>query len=594
MTLPGHILPSVFVDNITESGFSGLLVANEVPERRSNEADSGGAFRLDVLCTNGNNVDTANTVIYVDGTAAYNAGAGFVNGYTGTLTHLPITAPLLADWQMELAGTSSWTAVNGASLSKQSGSPGGSGSQVLRIAHTSVFRPGAQQAGIVTSGKTYRVTGYARSDGSATPQIIFGAVIVWTGTNSHTNWQTFDFEVTSTVTGTMTLEAVTGVPTQYTEFDDVEIREVGTDWRWEIQAPAAWSSEQVITIRVVSQDDGGPVDTVDFTYLFTVADTTAPTITSVVARDHSTLRVTFSEAMTAVSANATGDALNPASYGLEFIPATDRQAAVWAVVSSVSEIATHIFDLTVDMPLTFTKTYRLTATATDDSGNPLSPIANSYDFTSWEPPGWEKVNAPDFYLDYFSQDMRDRDTGDFERLCSILQDQWEYQIYDAYRFPADVFDHNTALEDQVDLMLADLGNPFDFDLTLDQKRALLELLTPIYKLKGTEPGILLLTDFFTDVIITDVRPFTETSWIMGVSLMGVDTFMGPSLAANLYSFEVLVDSALTNEQRNQLISLIDYIKVAHEHAFIVEPAEPTHLDHWEMGFSEMGVNTLVH
>jgi phage tail-like protein len=594
MTLPGHILPSVFVDNILESTFSGLLVANDVPERDSIGADSGGALRLDILCTNGNNVDDANTDIFVEGTQAYQGGTGFINGYTGTKTHLPITGPLLADWQMEETGTSSWTAVNAASLSKQPGSPGGIGSQVLRIAHTSIFRPGAQQAGIVTSGITYRVSGYARSDGSATPQILFGAVIVWTGTNSHTNWQTFDFEVTSTVTGTMTIEAVTGVPTQYAEFDDVKIHELGPDFRWEIQSPTTWASEDLIAVRVISQDDGGPVDTLIFSYTFTVEDTTAPTITSVVARDHSTLRVTFSEPMTAVSASATGDALNPASYGLEFIPANDRQAAVWAVVSSVALVTTSSFDLTVDMPLTFSKTYRLSSTAQDASGNPLSSIANTIDFTSWEPPGWEKVNAPDFYLDFFSQDMRDRDTGDFERLCSILQDTWEYMIYDAFRFPADVFDHSTAREDQVDADLADMGNPFKFDLTLDRKRSLLELLTQIYKLKGTEPGIILLSRFFTDVVITDVRPYTETSWIMGVSLLGVDTFMGPSLEANLYSFEVIVDQALTDEERNQLISLIDYIKVAHEHAFIVEPATPTFIDHWDLSQSELGVNTWLH
>ena len=46
---------------------------------------------------------------------------------------------------------------------------------------------------------------------------------------------------------------------------------------------------------------------------------------------------TFSEAMAAVSATATADALNPESYGLTFVPEHDRQAAVWALVSSVKE-----------------------------------------------------------------------------------------------------------------------------------------------------------------------------------------------------------------------------------------------------------------
>ena len=304
--------------------------------------------------------------------------------------------------------------------------------------------------------------------------------------------------------------------------------------------------------------------------------------------------MTFSEGMQAALSTAAKDALNPASYGLEFIPETDRQAAVWADVESVSQVSSAVYDLTVDMPLTFDKTYRLTASVEDDSGNDISPVANTYDFTSWVPPGWDRVHCPDFYTDYFSEGMRARDEGDFERLCSVLQDQWEYMCWDASRFPEDVIDHNTATEEDVDYMLTDMGNPFDFDLEIDDKRRLMELLTTFYGLKGTEPGILALAGFFTDVKITDVRPATEDSWIMGMSYLGIGTFLGPSLQRNLYSFDVIVDSALTDTQRNQLTRLIDYIKVAHEHATIVEPADPTYIDHWEMGFSRLGFNTYLH
>ena len=176
----------------------------------------------------------------------------------------------------------------------------------------------------------------------------------------------------------------------------------------------------------------------------------------------------------------------------------------------------------------------------------------------------------------------------------MLQDTWEYIVWDAYRFPADVIDHNTAPEGEVDLMLADHGNPFRFDLDVDQKRQLLEMLTAIFGLKGTESGIRLLAEFFTDVDITDVRAYTEASWVMGVSYLGTSTYLGPSQQANLYSFDVLVNAALTTAQRNQLTSLIDYIKVAHEHGYVVEPTDPEYIDHWSLGLSKLGLNTLLH
>lgn len=592
MTLTGHILPSVYLDLVEESAFSGLLVANELPERDSVGADSSGSFRLDVLCTNGSNVDDTATDIYVEGVQAYDGGTGsWVNGFTGTQTRKALIYSMLADWRMEEAGVASWTVGNAATLTKEPGAPDGHGLQVLRVAHNGVADPNANQAAIAAIGWTYRITGRARGDGTAVPRILFGAGVIWTGTNS-TAWQSFDFEVTSGVNGIMALESqIAGAG--YTEWDNVQTQLLWSDWRYEGQAPAEWASEQVVTIRVVSQDDGGPVDTIDFSYDFVVEDTTAPAILSAVARDHSTVRVSFTEAMLASSSTGSGDALNPAGYELEFIPATDRQSAVWATVSAVTAVSSSAFDLTTDIPLTFGKTYRLRASARDVSGNVISPIADTIDFTSWTPPGWDRVYCPDYYLDYFSQDMRDRDLGDFERLCSVWQDTIEYMVYDCYRF-REVYDHDVATSDWLDVMLADLGNPFDFDLTVGEKRQLLEMLVEIYNMKGTEPGILALTDFFTDINITDVRPYTEDAWIMGESFLGVDTYLGPSNAAALYSFEVLVDTALTADQLNELTRLVDYIKVAHEHAFIIEPSAPAFIDHWEMSYSLLGVQTWLH
>ncbi len=152
--------------------------------------------------------------------------AGSVDNVIVTELNIPASpavaaTTIVADGTMEAAGTSSWTAVNSATLSKQTGTPHG-GSQVLRIARNAVNNPGANQA-ILTAGVPTRITGYARSDGSATPFIqISSNGTIWTGTIS-TAWQPFDVVVVPLVTGNFQIQATTSTGTQYVEFDDVTV-----------------------------------------------------------------------------------------------------------------------------------------------------------------------------------------------------------------------------------------------------------------------------------------------------------------------------------------------------------------------------------
>ena len=126
----------------------------------------------------------------------------------------------LTDGNMEAAGVGDWTA-SGATLSKQTGTrTGGSGSQVLRIVDDS-GNPFASQTISSTAGKRYRITGWARGDGTNAPNANFGGN-VWTGTSS-TAWQYFDEE--TTVTGATTDLQLKSLNTQdkFAEFDDVSV-----------------------------------------------------------------------------------------------------------------------------------------------------------------------------------------------------------------------------------------------------------------------------------------------------------------------------------------------------------------------------------
>jgi len=136
---------------------------------------------------------------------------------------------LLTDGDMEAVGVTAWTVDNSAVLTKQAGSPSGSGSQVLRVTHGGVNAPGTYQT-ILTSGKKYKITGYVRSDGTAVPKVALNTVQVYLGSTS-TSWTYF--EATGETNGTrLYLQSFPyGTAGNYVEWDDVtcELMEAVTE-----------------------------------------------------------------------------------------------------------------------------------------------------------------------------------------------------------------------------------------------------------------------------------------------------------------------------------------------------------------------------
>ena len=131
---------------------------------------------------------------------------------------------LTTDGDMEASGTASWTAGNSATLSKESGTrTGGVGSQVLRVTRNGVNNPYTRlTASILTIGRQYRITGWARSDTNVAPSVLdSGAVYVWTGTTSGA-WESFDAVFTAVGTNPYFWVPAT-IDGQYCEFDDVRV-----------------------------------------------------------------------------------------------------------------------------------------------------------------------------------------------------------------------------------------------------------------------------------------------------------------------------------------------------------------------------------
>ena len=165
----------------------------------------------------------------------------------------------------------------------------------------------------------------------------------------------------------------------------------------------------------------------------------------------------------------------------------------------------------------------------------------------------------------FAQYNRDTDTSlDLLRFSNILNEVAAWLLADIDSW-VDIFDIDRALEGFIDAILADLGNPFAFDLTLIQKRKLAKVLVRIYKLKGTEPGIVTTLRFFLGVESDLIEFNDEDTWVLGDDELGVETFLGTGDQASLYSFDVEVDRELADEERRLLREIVDYMKPGHTH-----------------------------
>lgn len=185
-------------------------------------------------------------------------------------------------------------------------------------------------------------------------------------------------------------------------------------------------------------------------------------------------------------------------------------------------------------------------------------------------------------------------THDLWKFIACLQEVTDVLLADIDRF-TDIFDIERAPVPFLDLLLLDLGNPFIFDLDEMSKRRLASVLVEMYRQKGTAPGIINAVRFFLGIEILDITSYTEEALVLGESELGVDWILGPSSLFALYAFDVVVGQILSETQRKQLRAIVEYLKPAHTHFVnLIEPVPPQHIEHWELGISELGSGTELH
>lgn len=349
--------------------------------------------------------------------------------------------------------------------------------------------------------------------------------------------------------------------------------------RFDIIPPASFESLEVVTVSVTSRETATLIE-VASAWSFTIADTTAPRMVAATSLDTSTVRVVFDE---------------PVVIGAGVSWALTRQTApsVEASIVSATMVDENTYDLRTSIALTRGATYLVEATGVEDAfGNVSISPYNRAPFVAFEPEADARRRFDLWWM--VPRLNRDEDTTrDLYKFLAILQEVVDTLLADVDRWP-EILDVDTAADAYLDQMLIGLGNPFAFDLSTIDKRRLIRVLVTMYRQKGTKVGIINAIRFFVGVEVT-ITALNDEGWILGEDELGIDTYLAPSSSFALYAFEVNSPVTLTDEQRSQIDSIVDYLKPAHTHHVRTnEPTPPVVIDHVELGLSELGDEFTLH
>ena len=70
--------------------------------------------------------------------------------------------------------------------------------------------------------------------------------------------------------------------------------------------------------------------------------------------------------------------------------------------------------------------------------------------------------------------------------------------------------------------------------------------------------------------------------------------LSTSVLADLYTFVINVPRVLVGDEERRINEITDFMKRAPCHHRIEAPSTPTEPDHWELGLSRLGTETILH
>jgi phage tail-like protein len=325
---------------------------------------------------------------------------------------------------------------------------------------------------------------------------------------------------------------------------------------------------------------GGTV--VHTSYSFVTEDLIPPATVVAETRGRGSVLATFDEDIDPSIAT------DPAIYSFRIVTApTYVPVVVSAVMSGTGAVL-----LELDDDLTLGASYELVVTGVADIwGNVSGELVAAFEMLM---PTEFANREHDLYRMLPSVNRKADILGDARKLIGVFQDVLDHLLYDIDQW-SQIFDPARAPDGFLDAMLRSLGNPFVFEgMTTNDKRRLVVVLTTLYKQKGTVAGITNSIRFFLG-IEAEVFAFNTDCWILGEDTLGETTLCGSGSDLALYSFNVVVQVFLTDIERVRILELVRIMRPAHTKLNqLVEPVIPEVIDHWQIGFSILGEQTILH
>lgn len=206
--------------------------------------------------------------------------------------------------------------------------------------------------------------------------------------------------------------------------------------------------------------------------------------------------------------------------------------------------------------------------------------------------------------------LREDASGDYRKfLDEVLQPELDVLLADVDRFKLVRDPDRVDIEGVLDAMLADTGLPFETgSLTANQKRRLIRTILALYRILGTAQSIIDTISIFTQYeVVRIITPSAVDAWILGVDVLGDGihpinpedpsdfAVLGPSARFMIYSFSIELDQPLDPADEPVIRKLVNTVKPCYMHFLgIVQPPAPQVISHWEIGYSELSMNTDLH
>jgi phage tail-like protein len=157
---------------------------------------------------------------------------------------------------------------------------------------------------------------------------------------------------------------------------------------------------------------------------------------------------------------------------------------------------------------------------------------------------------------------RSDERGELRRLIACLQSMTDVLVARIAAMPS-THEVPNADPKTVGLMLQELGNPFGNAVAPQTSRCLVLSLAELYQQKGTDPGI-----------------SNAVHWLVGVRVRRIDCYNlrddgeAPQIgvgASTAYSFDVICDQSITQQQRHRIRAVIEFMKPPHTHLIKILP-----------------------